>query len=202
MHQVYIDLKKYACISVVLSILFYTVICLGFSIPPELMLLKLGIILTLVGCYWGFFEKWGWKCNMFRIWGWLCDIPDLNGRWEGTLDRLTEDNPHQFVIEIQQTLSKIQIHSYSKNSLGHSIVAQFVTDQVGGKYNLITTWTCRTRNTTNSNEFEEFHGTSIYEIVHSDDGLILEDYYFTRRNPQTKGQTRLKLSSKKLKYSF
>ncbi len=202
MHQVHIDIKKYAGVSVCLSILFYTAMHFCFKIPPKLMPLKLGIIITLVGFYWYFFEMWGWKLKFFRLGRWLSDIPDLNGRWEGTLDRQGEHKPHQLVIEIQQTLTKIQVHSYSKNSRGHSIATQFVTDQVGGKYNLIVTWTCRTKNTTNLDEFEEFHGTSIYDIVNGDDGLYLEDDYFTRRTPQTAGRSRLYFVSKELKYGF
>ncbi|MBK9304694.1 MAG: hypothetical protein IPM94_12645 [bacterium] len=118
---------------------------------------------------------------------------------EGTVERLGENEPHFFVLEIRQTFLRTQLHAYSNNSRGSSIIAQFVTDHLHGRYSLISTWQCRTINRTNPNEMDEFMGTSIYEIVESGDDRYLEDYYFTRRNPQTKGKTRLKFVGRNLR---
>lgn len=199
MTQVCHDLKKFAAVSVVLCILFYTIICLGFNVPPKLMPFKLGLIISMVGFYWIFFEKWGWKFQIFRLWGWLCDIPDLNGRWEGIVDRIGEDDPHTFAVEIRQTFTKIQLHTFSKNSTGYSICGQFVTDHVQGRYSLISTWHCRTRSRSVKGDFDEFNGTSIFDIFEKEDGRYLEDFYFTRRAVQTKGITKLKFVGEKLK---
>jgi len=199
MTPVYPDIRKLTAVTVVLCILIYTAISLLFSIPAQLMLLKVGVMITPVGLFWVYFEKHGWRQRAFRIGGWLTDIPDLNGRWEGTVNRLGENDPHTFVLEIRQTYLHTQLHTYSKNSRGSSITTQFVTDRVHGRYSLISTWHCRTKNRADPDEMDEFVGTSIYEIVESNDDRILEDYYFTRRHPQTKGKTLLRLAGKALR---
>lgn len=199
MIPLHIDLRKMAAVSVVLGVILYTAIALLFKIPAHLMFLKLGLIVALVGGFWLYFDKWGWRQRVFRLGGWLCDIPDLNGRWEGTVDRVGENDPHLFVQEIRQTFSRIQLYAYSKNSRGQSIVSHFVCDHLKGRYSLVSTWQCRTKNRTDPNGTDEFYGTSIYEIAERDDGRYLEDFYFTRREPQTKGKTILKFAGRKLK---
>jgi hypothetical protein len=199
MTPIYPDLRKVTAISVVLCVLLYTGIALLFGISTSRMLLKIGSIIALVGLFWIYFEKYGWRKKLFRLGGWLTDMPDLNGRWEGTVDRLGENDPHVFVLEIRQTYLRTQLHAYTKNSRGSSITTQFVTDHVHGRYSLISTWQCRTKNRSNPNEIDEFLGTSIYEIIQSGEDRYLEDYYFTRRKPQTKGKTRLKFVGKEFR---
>jgi hypothetical protein len=158
------------------------------------MWLKMGIIAFLVGLFWAFYDHYGWRQRLLRFGGWLCDLPDLNGRWEGTVDRVGENDPHTFVLEVRQTFLRIQLYAYSKNSRGSSITAQFVTDHVRGRFRLISTWTCTTKNRTEPEKMDEFLGTSIYDIVEDGAERYLEDFYFTRRDPQTKGKTRLKFA--------
>lgn len=199
MIPVHPDLRRLTIVSVVLCILFYTAISLNFNIPPEMMLLKCGLMTTCVGLFWVYFDKWGWKERIVRLGGWLTDIPDISGRWEGTVDRLGENAPHPFVIEIRQTFLRVQLHSYSGNSRGKSITTQFVTDPLHARYSLISTWECRTKNRKDPDQLDEFIGTSVYEIIETEGERYLEDYYFTRRNPQTKGRTKLKYAGKQLR---
>ncbi|MDQ1240205.1 MAG: hypothetical protein QG577_2391 [Thermodesulfobacteriota bacterium] len=198
MAPIYPDLWKLAAVSVVLCVLLYTVIVVAFGITPELMLLKVGMIITCVGLFWVYFDKWGWKQKWVRLGGWLTDIPNLNGRWVGTVDRMGENDPHEFVVEIRQTYLRTQLHTYSKNSRGSSITAQFITDPLHGRYRLISTWECHTKNRIDQSVIDEFIGTSVYSIIEKENERVLEDYYFTRRHPQTTGITQLKYMGKKL----
>lgn len=74
-----------------------------------------------------------------------------------------------------------------------------MTDHLHGQYSLISTWECRTESVVSPSKMDEFCGTSIYRIMEPGDECYLEDYYFTRRDPQTKGKTRLKFVGRNLK---
>lgn len=50
-----------------------------------------------------YIERIGWRQKVFRFGTNLKHIPDLRGRWEGTIDRHDERGPHPFCIEIHQT---------------------------------------------------------------------------------------------------
>lgn len=203
------ELGKITTVSVVLSAILFVLIQLIFNVPPVLMFLKVGFVVFSVCLFWIFFDKKFWR------WGWLRRIayfnlpPDLNGRWKGTLQRDGESGPHQFVLEIVQTYSHIQIHTFSSNSHSQSLTASFLTDEGRASYQVIFTWLCTTKQwkvarTTPASQ--DFYGTSIVDISLSKDGpseqRILRDTYFTRRQPQTRGTTELKWQGQRVYNQF
>jgi len=181
------NIKRIATVTVVLTVAIEIMFVLAMDIDPKFIPYRSGLIITLVGLFWLYFDKIGWRQSFFRVGGWLCNTPNLNGRWEGKVDRASENTPHGFVVEIRQTFSKLKMHTYSANSKGNSIACRFVTDETEEKYILVVAWKCRTRCFDDQDNYEEFYGTSIIEYSVQGKTRKLEDHYFTDRNPQTRG---------------
>ena len=80
------------------------------------LLWNYGFVTIPLSIIWLYFEKIGWRSN---FWKWSFKImhfsPDLRGRWEGTIDRVGENSPHKFVIEIKQTMTKLQFFKDTLN---------------------------------------------------------------------------------------
>jgi hypothetical protein len=62
------------------------------------------------------YVKMLWRLPLGRLGGMLCDMPDLNGRWEGTIDRKDSRGPHPHVIEIRQTLTSLHVRNFGDGS--------------------------------------------------------------------------------------
>lgn len=147
-------------------------------------------IVTIVWFLWILFDKFFWKMKISRMLG-LSKQPDLNGKWTGDIDRLGEENPHHFTMEINQTFSKISVKTRSENSSGHSIKAYFLSDAHNETFELVNLWHCRTKKRQKTEAFEEFKGLSQVSILEENGTTILEDYYFTDRVPPTAGRSNL-----------
>jgi len=183
--------------AVALTVIF-SVIVLFYNPTPAILLLNIGIFSTVITIFWFLYEKYLWKIKFFRMMGWLCSTPDLNGRWEGTVDRHGEDNPHKFVLEITQTMTNLQCYTYSKNSSGESLVVQLTKDGVEKKYRLLSYWSCKTKNKIENGKFDKFNGVSLMDINLEGNQKLIKDYYFTDRDPPTRGDVNLKWVSKEL----
>ncbi len=192
-----IETKKFLLVAVVLTVIFSVVVLL-YNPTPEMLLLKIGVFSTVITIIWFLYEKYLWKFPFFRMMGWLCSTPDLNGRWEGTVDRHGENNPHGFVLEVTQTMTKLQCYTYSENSSGESIVVKIMKDGVDKKYRLLSYWGCKTKNKIEKSKFDKFNGVSLMDINFEGGQKILKDYYFTDREPPTRGDVELKWVSKEL----
>jgi hypothetical protein len=154
-------------------------------------ILNIGIASSIVAGFWYAFDQWLWKFDVFRKLG-ISELPDLNGVWVGEVDRLGEDNPHRFELKIFQTYTRISIQTNSGNSKGNSVSAIFLTDETRKKFDLVNYWSSRTKALAPGvSHQEEFKGLSLIDIRTSDGEVVLEDYYFTDRNPPTKGKVRL-----------
>jgi len=184
------DIKRMVVVSVFIAGAISVLLHALFPISILGEFSRVGSISSIVAAFWYYFNRWGWKNRYFRMFGWLCDYPDLNGRWEGTVNRLGENDPHLFVMEIYQTFFEIHVSTFTKNSEGSSIVANLMTDKLRSNFKLIMTWKCRTRRLGGDGK-EEFTGTSIIKLSESGGTRYLDDEYYTRRNPQTQGELHL-----------
>ncbi len=196
-----IETKKFLLVAVVLTVIF-SVIVLSYNPTPEMLLFKIGIFSTIITIIWILYERYLWRFPFFRMMGWLCSTPDLNGRWEGTVDRHGENNPHKFILEITQTMTKLQCYTYSQNSNGESLVVKILKDGVSKKYRLLSYWSCKTKSKTEKSKFCTFQGVSLIEINFEGGQKILKDYYFTNRDPATRGDVELQWVSKELTGGF
>ena len=133
--------------------------------------------------------------RFFGFGGWLTKIPDLRGRWEGTIDRGDVIGPHKFCIEIRQALSDIHITSYSSRGKSESISAEILTDSDQIYFTLIFSWlSVRSGLLAQFEEVEPglFHGTSVLEFKTGSDKQLEGFYYTNRPSRQTKGKISLK----------
>ncbi|MBC7784273.1 MAG: hypothetical protein H7144_10570 [Burkholderiales bacterium] len=166
---------------------------------PWAMLLKIGVLITFTAFFWSFTDKYFWRHRRIRQFL-FNGIPDLNGRWEGTIDRDGEQAPHAFVLEIRQTLTRVTLDGYSAAGGGPSITARMCVDDSGEKFALLYTWFCETRTELDGARSGWFLGTSVLDWLPSNQ---LKRFYYTGRQPrQTRGVTELRFISTKLKHAF
>ncbi len=163
---------------------------------------KIGIIFGLIGLFWTFYDRVGWRVDGLRLWGFLSDVPDLRGRWEGTVQRNTEDKPHPIVVEISQTFTSISYKSFSRNSEGESLVANIYANETGESYKVFATWSTKTRQIADRTKVDVFSGHSTWTVSIAGDKKIIGDRYFTDREPQTKGVLELEWKSKSILNRF
>lgn len=187
-----IDINKIAVVTVVLSVLLAVITITIFDVNPYLLPLKVGLMTTVIGLIWFVYDKYLWKIPFFRVMDWLCSTPNLNGRWEGTVDRDGENSPHPFVMEISQTMTKLKFYTYTRRSKGESIAVRIVKDELGEKYKLVAYWRTRAANREDGSRFDEFNGVSVMDISLGDNERRISDFYFTDRTPHTRGKTELK----------
>ncbi|WP_125184551.1 Cap15 family cyclic dinucleotide receptor domain-containing protein [Hyphobacterium indicum] len=192
------DIKKFIAISAVIAIITNWLTSWIFSAFGASTFLNLGLSTSIVGLFWFLFDQYFWKMDVFRRLG-ISELPDINGVWVGDVNRLGENNPHRFELRVFQTYTKISIQTNSENSKGNSVCATFLTDETRRNFDLVNYWSSRTKTRDPDKNFhEEFRGVSLIDIRNHDDQISLEDYYFTDRNPSTKGKVRLHRVSKKL----
>lgn len=186
------DIKKFALISVGIAIPTNAAFSSISAAISDSHILNIGFATSIVGLFWFLFDQYLWRLKIFRTLG-FSDLPDLNGTWTGDVDRLGEASPHAFEMKIFQTYSKISIQTNTQNSKSNSIAAFFLTDETMKNFDLINYWSSRTksRNST-TGEYEDFKGVSHIDVRHEYDEIILDDYYFTDRNPSTQGKIILK----------
>jgi hypothetical protein len=163
---------------------------------------KLTIVIAMISLLWLYFEKWGWRQIPFfgalvRKW------PDLNGRWEGTIDREGTDPSHRFVLEIRQNLTKLQCDTYSEHGESHSIIASITVDEQAKQFYLCYNWLGGTSAKYKKSQSGEFYGTTILRLCGDKNERKFEGRYFTERRPhQTRGTLHLSRCSKEVKGSF
>jgi len=192
------EIRKIALVSAVLFLSLYSGMLLYLGSNWQTLVgsaVKSGGLLTSIGLFWAFYNKWGWRSRLFRLGGWLCSVPDLNGRWEGTVCRHKDDQPHPFVMEITQTFSTLSFQTFSTHSRGESIVAAICVDQTGTVFSVVTLWRTYTRRLEDRTVEDSFEGVSIWRLSLAAGSKRIEDVYFTRREPPTKGSVDLTWTS-------
>lgn len=171
------------------------------------VILNYGFVTTPILLIWLWMNYWGWHTGLMQnsyVRNYLGLPPDLRGRWEGTIDRKGEHNPHPFVIEIKQTMNSIQIYSYSSRGKSDSITHSFVCDALGGNETLCFHWRGKHgRRASESSEDNMFYGFTSCCHKKNVDGRFLEGDYFTNRQPeQTMGKIKLRFEGLELKCEF
>lgn len=160
------------------------------------------IVLTLM-----VIDKKGLRIPLLKKMFW---VKDISGRYEGKVNYkhfktgFEEEKP--CFLEIKQSASKILINTYfdfkytqsSETTTSKSIVTSIVTDGFENQQ-LVFTY----HNSGNPIKgLQPSNGTNILSIFERDNNLFLEGIYYTDREPQTKGEMKVKLISKKLKKEF
>ncbi len=161
------------------------------------------IVFTLI-----LIDKYGFKNKYLRqllFWS-----KDINGRYEGIVKYkhyktgILEEKP--CFVEIEQSASKILVHTYfdfkynkkSEKTYSKSFVTSVISEDFD-KQTLVFTY----QNEGNTiNGLQPSNGTNILSIIERNRNVFLEGIYYTNKEPQTKGEMKVKLISKKLKREF
>jgi hypothetical protein len=203
-----LKIKILITISGFISILVLSaVLLMGHKVDNEKLfeiLLHYGLIILPITLLWWLMEKIGWH------WRWVQKIrsslnfpPDFRGRWEGTLNREGEDNPHRFVLEIRQTLSKIWINTYSSRGTSISYIVEIATDDSEENFTLCSFWQSDSAEISHRNIPKSiFYGHSALQLFENETPKKLCGTYFTNREPQTKGRIEVDWISFELKNKF
>jgi hypothetical protein len=204
-HPVRPDTKAIATISGLAFLVLFSLWLLFAGVDRIVMAkaaTKGGAILTVIGAFWAFYTKIGWRVTWLRLGGWLSNVPDLRGRWEGIVCRHKDDIPHPFVIEISQTYGSLTYRTFSTHSKGESITSAIFADETGQVFKVISTWRVTTRKINDRTEEDTFYGTSIWNISLDGERKLIEDDYFTGREPPTKGTLKMDWKAHKLSNKF
>jgi len=158
----------------------------------------------ILGLLYFYFDRFGWRHKFWK------DIrlselfefpPDLRGRWYGKLYREQDGVEHDFVVEIQQTMTEISLNTYSPTgNQSSSIIEQITIARDNAKiYGLCYLWDgTGSKIETELSRSGRFHGYTILKL--SENNNKLKGNYFTDRN--TRGTLSLSWQGLDLKNDF
>lgn len=210
MRTVRVNPKRIAFVSTSIFLSLFTILLIARGADAWTVFesaLKTGVISFVIGIFWWWYNKHGWHINLRGAEKWLYEGPNLNGRWEGSVHRLKDDEPHKFVVEISQSSLSIAYQTFSLNSKGSSLSAALVVPtEEGSNFELYSIWQTDTLKIGDPSIKDHFRGASIWTIggIEGRDKMTMtiSDNYFTDREPPTKGRLELKWMSSKRKNSF
>ena len=135
------------------------------------------------------YDKWLWKFPLLNL---INSIPDLNGKYNGEIAFHWDgqDLSKACQLEIKQTCSIIKVKSsFSKegenNSQSTSTDAFIKTDDAGDQH--LYFYYHNPGSNKNGDTLDPHDGMNVVEILKNKKNICLKGYYFTNRNPQTKG---------------
>src|SRR5687767_4116329 len=104
-----INVKAIIAIVVVLSLIVFSLFLVIFRVAETEtlgeMLLHYGFIIAPITFLWVLMDHYLWHTRLFQSMRKSFNIPpDLQGRWEGTLENADGSPPQKFVIEVKQSL--------------------------------------------------------------------------------------------------
>ena len=180
-----IDYKKFFAYFSIGACLAYYIATERFGIGKYEFVAKIGLIASVATAIWIIFEKYLWRWPIFKAFG-LVSVPDLNGVWSGEARREGAPAPRPVKIRIRQTLTTLTFSS--EGSVARTeFVAAIILRSIDQQYYIINYWRGTAFDNRNEGTFEDFHGASRFKILFHDDEIVLEEHFFTNRNPQTKG---------------
>jgi hypothetical protein len=194
------DLSRIAIVSVVMFLALFVAILMAFGATADVVLqsiLKTGVVLSIIGFFWTYFEKHGWRYSWLRLWGWLTDIPVLHGRWEGTVCRDGESEiEHPFVLEVSQTFSTLKFRTFGEKASGESLSASIIAkDDLHSMWEVNSVWRTEARKLSDKNNYEHFTGCSTWRMSFDAQSKTYQitDRYFTSR--KTSGTAKIRFVS-------
>lgn len=152
----------------------------------------------------GLIDKYLWKSIPFR---WCFWVRNFSGRYEGRIDFFNpiskQKEYKKCSMEIFQTGSKIKLFCYFQKMGGNENTKSIsLNENIVKKENEPFSLIFNYQNFGNQDSFQPHYGTNILEYFENDQGQFLKGVYFTNREPQTKGDMRLKFISKQYKHEF
>ncbi len=146
----------------------------------------LTIVMLIIVSY----DKWLWKLPLMN---WINTVPNISGEYGGEIESFWEGKNRSKLctLSITQTCSHIKIVSVFADEEGEnetrseSTEAFVTTDEVENSklhFYYHNRGSCKNGDTLNAHD-----GMSVLDIIEKGESIRLEGYYFTNRDPQTKG---------------
>jgi len=190
----------------IFSLLIFSLVLVTFNIVKMQtatdILLEYGYIIAPTSLLWILSDNYLWHTKMFQSMRKTLNIPpDIRGRWEGTLENSDGSDVQKFVIEVKQTLTTLNVHSYS--SIGHSesILSEFAASHTEDNFTLCYLWHGKMNTSIKDiHQSEQFYGYTMLHLHEHESPKILNGSYFTNRiATQTRGGIQLDWVSHNLK---
>jgi hypothetical protein len=185
-----VDFKNYRSMSLIIVIGTLWVLVskgLEFAWGNE-VLLGLGPV-TIIGMLFYCYDRWRWKYPILK---WLNKIPNLNGKYFGNIEyeREGKNQTKRCELIIKQTCSVIKVSTIFKkdgenNTESTSIDSFILADETGDMklyFYYQNQGSCMSGDTLNQHD-----GMNVLKIIKDKKNIELKGYYFTNRDPQTKG---------------
>jgi hypothetical protein len=149
------------------------------------------------------YDNWLWKLPIVK---WLVTVPNLNGRYRGSLYSSYNGKSveKECVIEIFQTASKTTIYLFSNNDQKErsysKSVSEVIHDEEDNEHQMLFAYY---NYGSDDKKLSGHDGFNQLKVIRKKSNVIkLQGHYFTNREPQTRGEIRVKFESSKTKKRF
>lgn len=183
----------YIIAGIIVVILIVKLMLNDMIISFDLIIDVISLSVAIISAISILFCKTLWKFKIFQKW--LVLVPNLNGKWDGTIDSTATD-PWTYEdcknikaeLTIKQTLFSISCNMKTDTMSSESLSADFVIDTKNQKQQLIYTYQSIPKQTVQ--HWSPIHfGTVIYNLDSLYNTNILEGNYWTGR--ETSGYIKL-----------
>jgi hypothetical protein len=165
-------------------------------------LIDYAYIIAPTSLLWILIDKYLWHTKLFQLINKSVNIPpDLRGRWEGTLENENSSETQKFVIEVKQTLTTLNVFSYSTLGRSVSILPEIAISENEDIFTLCYLWEGKMDTSIKKiHHREHIHGYTMLNLHKHEKPKFLKGYYFTNRiSAQTRGGIELTWVSNDLK---
>lgn len=190
----------------IFSLLIFSLALVLFSIVDVKsvgsLLIDYAYIIAPTSLLWILVDRYLWHTKLFQSIRKSTNIPpDLRGRWEGTLENEMSNETQKFVIEVKQTLTSLNVFSYSSIASSISILPEIAISENEDKFILCYFWEGKMNSSIKAiHHVERFHGYTILNLNEYEKPKAMTGYYFTNRvSSQTRGGIQLAWASAQLK---
>ncbi|WP_419776789.1 hypothetical protein [Malaciobacter marinus] len=159
------------------------------SIDFHKALTHISTTITINILLWVIFIKWAWKLKIF--YPWLVQVPDLSGKWEGTLKSNWDGTPQEAIkteVAISQSFLHIQVIIKTGESRSYSIGTSFDIDEERGYQQLFYSY-LNTPKASVRNRSEIHYGTTLLNFEGFNVNTLEGEYWTSRK---TTGEIELK----------
>ena len=166
------------------------------------ILLEYAYIIAPTSLLWIWCDKYLWHTKLFQSMRNPLNIPpDIRGRWEGTLENADGSEAQKFVIEVKQTLTTMNVISFSTISRSASILSEIAASENEDHFTLCYLWQGEINSSIKEmHHREHFYGYTMLHLHEHESPKIFKGSYFTNRpSGQTRGGIQLEWVSHTIK---
>jgi hypothetical protein len=190
----------------IFSLLVFSLVLIIFNITKMQtvrdILLEYAYIIAPTSLLWVLTDKYLWYTKLFQAMRKPLNIPpDIRGRWEGILENSDGSEPQKFVIEVKQTLTTMNVISFSTIARSASILSEIAASENEDHFTLCYLWQGEINTSIKDiHHREHFYGYTMLRLHEHESPKILTGSYFTnRKSAQTRGGIELIWVSRTIK---